>query len=485
MWGGGYWRSPVAKAVSLVSSLFQADNVQDGLEEIDFRSILKEPTGFLNLRADSVISFTNATRTFAIGPVSTNFIYYIAGRRYEKTATETVQITDTEGFWFIYYNGATLTASQTPWAFDTPVAFVAGVHWDATNKQAIIFAEERHGLVMDWATHKYLHNVDRTQIERGSFDASGYVLDGNGSLNEHATIALSNGVIYDEDIIMPVTHSATPTNPFEQYLTPLARIPIYYRSGSSASPVWRKLTATDYPVAANSPNTCRYNRLNAGTWSLQNATNGYYLTTWVAATDNIFEPIIAILGDNEQPTIIGALKYNVLSQVDFPNLPFVKETKFLYRLTFQTSTTFTNAPKAVLRSIASDVRDEVQPGDGVTPPFVFSKDGNTTVGTYLRTGSVQTSRTGQIIKGNNYAVEIHISHQSNAGSTTRVQFQRRTAVGTRSDITDFYIDLPSGQYRGVRSGIQIPVGPDEELCCYVKSGSTLHDPVAIVYFVPQ
>ena len=70
-------------------------------------------------------------------------------------------------------------------------------------------------------------------------------------------------------------------------------------------------------------------------------------------------------------------------------------------------------------------------GSGVTPPFIFSYAGGANNGTYLRTGSVPTSDTGQDIKGTNYIVEIQVSSKvvipSNQSPAT-IQFQHRTGV---------------------------------------------------------
>jgi hypothetical protein len=470
------------KAQPLRDNDFTSGTIQEAIEEIDFRRITAEPTGFLN-RTSSTISFVNSTRTFTITPIG-SYDVYSKGKKYTKTVAESVVITDTEGEWYFYFENNVLTASQTPWSLGTGQIFIANGYWDAVNNLMIIFGEERHGLVMDWQTHNFIHTTIRTQVESNSFLAGNYILTGDGSLATHAQISFTNGFINDEDIRMSVVNAAIPVNPFEQVLSTIAKIPMYYRTGTLSTPLWRKVTSTNFPVYSNSPNSCYYNLLSGSNWTLANATNDYYIATWILATNNISEPIIGIISDNQQSTLIDAMANNVLSQLDTANLPFVKETKFLYRLIFQTSSAYTNTPKAALRNVSSDVTDVIVPASGVTPPFVFSKDGGCTVGTYLRTGSVQTNRTGQIIKGSNYAVEIHVSNQATVASTTRVYFQRRSAVATRADIPNMYVDLPSGQYRAVRSGLQIPIGPDWEICVYNKSGSSLSDPVVIVYFLP-
>ena len=40
----------------------------------------------------------------------------------------------------------------------TEKVFAATIYWDATNKEAILVGDERHGITMDAATHEYLHN---------------------------------------------------------------------------------------------------------------------------------------------------------------------------------------------------------------------------------------------------------------------------------------------------------------------------------------
>jgi hypothetical protein len=124
-------------------------------------------------------------------------------------------------------------------------------------------------------------------------------------------------------------------------------------------------------------------------------------------------------------------------------------------------------------------------GSGVTPPFTFAKDGNCTVGTDLRTGVVPSRTAGQTIKGSNFIVQIEATSQNNVASTTRVQFSRRTAVSTWSDISGAYVDIPAGSYSGQNTGLAIAVGPDEEVGCYNKSGSTLNNVVVNIYLIPQ
>ena len=124
-------------------------------------------------------------------------------------------------------------------------------------------------------------------------------------------------------------------------------------------------------------------------------------------------------------------------------------------------------------------------GSGVTPPFVMSKSGNATVGTYLRVGESVSSNTGQLIKGVNYLIEMSVSNGSNVASNTVLQVQRRTGVNTFVDLAGASVTIPAGSYKATNTGLTISIGPDEEISAYVKSGSTLDNPILMIYCTPQ
>ena len=121
---------------------------------------------------------------------------------------------------------------------------------------------------------------------------------------------------------------------------------------------------------------------------------------------------------------------------------------------------------------------------GVTPGFVFAKDGNCTVGTYLRIGAVITSDAGHPIIGKNKLVRIRITAASVVGTATVFQIQKRTAVSTRTDVAGASITIPAGQYSASET-FDIALGTDPELCAYNKSGSTAANVVMNVFLYPD
>ena len=84
------------------------------------------------------------------------------------------------------------------------------------------------------------------------------ITSGTGDADTDCQVALTNGVIYDEDIRVDITHANPPVNKFEQILTPTAHIPVYYLDGAA---IWYKQTTTEFPLLI-SGGTIRYNLLS-------------------------------------------------------------------------------------------------------------------------------------------------------------------------------------------------------------------------------
>lgn len=124
-------------------------------------------------------------------------------------------------------------------------------------------------------------------------------------------------------------------------------------------------------------------------------------------------------------------------------------------------------------------------GSGVTPPFFFSRGGTSGPGTYLSIGEVVTSNAGQLFPGKNTLNKMTITARQSVSSTTRIQLQRRTGETTFSDITNAYVDLPSGQFKASRSNIGVDLNEDEEVAAYVKSGDNLKDVILGTFPTPR
>ena len=322
-----------------------------------------EPMGFEN-RTHSSISFDNATRTFSIAPNTagghSSYVVWTKGTRRVVSTTQSVQVGTSTGLYYIYFDAnGDIQYKTTYFTWDTET-MVAYVYWNSATSSAPFVADERHGVVLDWQTHEYLHRTRGAVIAEG-FSISAYTTTGNGSADAHAQFDMGNGTFFDEDLEVNITHSATPTvGTFTQVLTGGAEIPVFYMSGSSGA--WVRDSATKY-ACKQSATTLQYNLLSGSTWSTSPADNNRYVVSWIVATNEINAPVIAILGQ-EQYSSIGtaeAVKFGSLTLTNFP----IVEFRPLWKVIFQTSTGFTNTPNALIANVL-DLRQLSETGEAGT-----------------------------------------------------------------------------------------------------------------------
>lgn len=229
-----------------------------------------DPTGFHrgndsagDEEVDGILSFDDGTRTVTLTPsgVSGSFWFYVRGRRFIKTAPESIVISDVEGGHIVYYDETgTLQTSETVTSeMIIRDALVAYVYWDATNSVSINFVDERHGYHMDGRTHLHLHS-SLGSVYHAGLEPTGLVADGDGDLDESIQFGYESGQVADEDIFASISAGLVPSN-----------IPIYYRVSTG---LWREKSPDDYPLiyggtAGYAGTLVPYNEFNGSTWSLQ------------------------------------------------------------------------------------------------------------------------------------------------------------------------------------------------------------------------
>lgn len=170
--------------------------------------------------------FDNGTRTVTIQPKApfTEFDVWIEGVKHTYSTPQSVVISNTEGNHYVYFDATGTLTSTTTFNIELiySLGYTSSVYWDATNGEFIIRGDERHGMIMDYATHVHFHLGEGTRYYSGlalnAIDA-----DGDGSLASHATIGVANGTIADEDIIIDITNGSPQT------LAGTAVIPVLYK----------------------------------------------------------------------------------------------------------------------------------------------------------------------------------------------------------------------------------------------------------------
>jgi hypothetical protein len=322
-------------------------------------AVTTEPNGFPNI-TDSTLAFVPATRTFTIAPAVTSFDTYSKGVKQTYSSAQNVVIPNTTGLHFIYFNAAgTLVTSLTPWTFGDGLVFVATIYWNANVTTQYILGEERHGLVMDWRTHQYLHETRRTVYVTG-FGLSGFTLDSDTDADVQFGVA--NGQIDDEDLRHFIVHAASPSNPFEQILTDPAEIPVYHRSGVGGP--WVVDAATTFPFKNTVGGTGRinYNSESGGTWGQTEVANNNYVAYWLFASNDPNEPIISIQGQREDNDLVASRANNGFNTLNLGGLPSV-EWKVLYRLIYQTGNGLGGTRNAKLKAVDDFRTAALQPGE--------------------------------------------------------------------------------------------------------------------------
>ena len=359
VWSGSRWAPGTVSASGVVSvtwgdvgekpTFVNAISAGDGINvsnatgtvtiSDEYHTYTNEPTGFVNT-TDSVIAITD-NRTFSIEPTSSQFQYYDQGVKYTVTSTDSVIFEDIEGLKAFYYEGDTLSVTNTfdPDQLIGKSALVAITYWDATNNVTLGLGEERHGITMDGMTHRWMHQHVGT-IYIGGHALGDIVTDGDGSASTHASLSVASGTIADEDLYMDATAKTNPAN-----------IPVMYLSGTGTK--WRKDTARDWPVknAAAGNGYLAWNENDGSSWVQTEVTANRYVLAHIIRTNatSSENQYIAVQGQDTYLTMGlaqdgAAAELNALVTAGLPMPEFMP----LGSVIFQTGN-FANTPKARIR----------------------------------------------------------------------------------------------------------------------------------------
>jgi len=291
-----------------------------------------EPIGHED-KSESVISFDHSTRTFTIAPVGDSYVVWCAGQKFVKTASESVVIGSSSDLYYISFDAdGVLQATTTfyQWDSETPTAYI---HYNSGEPAKYMLFDERHGIVLDWQTHEYLHRTRGAAIANG-FDASNFdVSTQNGSTDDQAYIDIADGTFFDEDLQVDIVHSNTPTaNTWEQDLQGPAQIPVFYQSGTTG---WTYDAPTNFPLKYGGTPSPTYNLNSGGTWSTPEITSNNYGISWIVATNQLNYPVIAIMGQDFY-TNLGDAEAVTWDSMNLDDLPVV-ELRVLYKVVYRAS----------------------------------------------------------------------------------------------------------------------------------------------------
>ena len=299
----------------------------------------KEPTGFFS-RTTSTLSFDNGTRNFSITPTGATFDVWVKGVKYTKTGAQTIQIPALSGNHFIYFDptGALATTQAAGPELFIDNALISIIYWNTDTNTRTYFAEERHGMQMDGATHSYLHTVLGAQFISG-LALQGFSVDGDGSLAAHAQFTSDSGTIRDEDIVITISAQT--------------QIPVLYRQGL----LWRKKAADSFPFIysgtagyTGASGRVPFNEFTGGAWQLTELANNAFVLMHLFGTNDIENPVVAIQGIATYGNVSAARLAASSEITSLSGLPFA-EFVALGSVVLESANAYANTPKAIVRSV--------------------------------------------------------------------------------------------------------------------------------------
>ena len=219
--------------------------------------ITREPTGF-DTPENVIVNYDGTARTITL---TGTVVAYWRGNVVTALVSGWVSPAhdNTNGIWFLSYNGSTFVWSTTAWTFDQ--LQIAFVNFGTTDKFAI---RECHG-TMPWQDHKEFHEAVGTYLSSGG-DLASYTLNSTTADNRRPTI--SAAAISDEDL--------TTTNPLvnDDLFTQM------YLAGAGATSTFVIDTAEIVPVLAARP---YYNQFTGGAWQQTLMSLNNYQAIWLVA----------------------------------------------------------------------------------------------------------------------------------------------------------------------------------------------------------
>jgi uncharacterized protein YdaT len=303
---------------------------------------MNEPTGFED-RVSSELDFDVSTRTFAVSAVEQYFTVWLKGFEYTKQS-DSVVLPNVTAEYFIYYDATDAVLKQTVVANESLFrnnALVGIIYWRADTQEYVYFADERHGITMDGATHAHLHLSLGAQYRKG-LALTNITKDASGSLDSHSTFACTDGAIADEDITIDIV------NNLPQQLSSVAQLPVYYRVGSGAN--WYRKLPDNFPLiqpgdvsAYVGTTRVAYNHESAGFWLLDEVPNNQYVLIHVLATNDVEYPVVAVCGNTYQ-TKADAREGANTELANITGLPFAEFVR-LGTVIYQSANSYSNTTK--------------------------------------------------------------------------------------------------------------------------------------------
>jgi len=363
------------------SGFFYAGGVEDC--EIDFDEVSRE---FIITPIEEVALDSGESSGELI--IRFRFFYWgVKALLATKTEEETIELPDEDGLYLVYYNtiyDSTREAvneleyeknpdEETIKEIYTGKVIVAWIYWDSIAQECLYFGDERHGSQWipqeNWWAHRVFNgkrvsglNVTNIPPLRNSYD---------GSSNVHAQVGIEAGVWAHEDIEIDV---------------------VEFEMGDAWSVFWYDLNsdlntpnydASIYPLLlSGSGSKVQYNPDGDG---LDDVSDGYYFMMHLFATNCVFNPMVAVIGQSQWATFEECYT-EMESELHTVMENMVQQSKvYLKTVIYQVSSAYSNDVEARIVGFfksggLSEIPFEycVEPGEALTKTLdIYVTDGYT------------------------------------------------------------------------------------------------------------
>lgn len=283
--------------------------------------------------SETTIAF-DGTNLFTLGDAGSGWSYYRNGAKKTISGDKTVTLPGAPvatGHWFVYIDAddGTLSADQVGWDLEDDKMPIASVWFNDSLTPKYWVADERHTCLIDKRMHYYLHHTAGA-VMSVSPTLSGYTV--LTDTDTAKTFAVSTCTLMDQDIINVLAALSDPDGTSTDYV-------VVYRTGAS-SWAW---AASAMPFKYTGAGYIEYD--NAGTMTA-GANNKFY-TSYLAATNYGGALRFAIIPGRGEYANVAAAEAEDPSGFSFAGLE-IDEMVILYRLVWQTSSSYTGKGKVTL-----------------------------------------------------------------------------------------------------------------------------------------
>ncbi|MFZ9315652.1 MAG: hypothetical protein ACO24P_02095 [Candidatus Nanopelagicaceae bacterium] len=303
----------------------------------------REPSGFVD-KTETVIAYRPDEDQFWLYPTGASTAVWCQGIKHTFTNYKSIAQPTSGGLYYVYLDSVFgLQIKTTPFNYKTETP-VFQIYWDQSTGLPSLLLDRRHGIAMNWATQEFLETANQSVVQSG-FGISSIPSNPDGSDVSQAKFALSGGTALFQDVKIQVTHSLTPapnvaSNLFQQVLSTVAKLPVFYRDGTK----WSYKPVDDYAFVTESdvPVFNTYTTI----WDNAPVIDNNYFISYIIATQNTEYPIISICGQSQYAEISAAeaASFEDLELGDFEQIQF----RPLYKIIYKYDNAFTSSIKTVI-----------------------------------------------------------------------------------------------------------------------------------------